>query len=227
MTCSLAQKPADRTQQHSALSTASFLLSTPPATSPLYAYTMACVAANKPETKTTWEGMEYTICRESFFDAPPSTRRRRRPLSACVCRRRPAEARFAISACANALPPAPPPSPPLPPLQSLTLSVHASQKTTNTAAPKRVLDQLTGIFGPSIASASDLLVVPTCQRAATDLVATGDAVDAEKDRLLERFVAWAVAVCTRLSAMGHWCDYIDPCSGLPVSRRRDNKPPLG
>ena len=122
---------------------------------------------------------------------------------------------------------APPLSSPSSPSIPHPLRPRITNNNDNTAAPKRVLDQLTGIFGPSIASASDLLVVPTCQRAATDLVATGDAVDAEKDRLLERFVAWAVAVCTRLSAMGHWCDYIDPCSGLPVSRRRDNKPPLG
>jgi hypothetical protein len=30
---------------------------------------------------------------------------------------------------------------------------------------------------------------------------------------------WAVAVCARLLAAGHWCDYIDPCSGLPVGVR--------
>lgn len=92
------------------------------------------------------------------------------------------------------------------------------------AAPKRVLDQLSAMFGPSVAGASDLLVVPTCQRADMDLVATGDAVDAEKDRLLERFVRWAVAVCTRLSSMGHWCDYIDPCSGLPMMHKDTQTP---
>jgi len=86
------------------------------------------------------------------------------------------------------------------------------------AAPKRVMDQLSGIF-PGIGAAPDLLIVPTCQRAETDLVNTGEAADAEKDRLLERFAEWAVAVCGRLSSAGHWCDYIDPCSGLPVRWR--------
>lgn len=33
---------------------------------------------------------------------------------------------------------------------------------------------------------SDLLIVPTCQRADLDLVQTGEKIDNEKDRLLER-----------------------------------------
>jgi hypothetical protein len=67
---------------------------------------------------------------------------------------------------------------------------------------------------------TDLLVVPTCQRSEVDLVTTGEKADDEKDRLLESFVEWAVAVCGRLSSAGYWCDYIDPCSGLPVSDRQ-------
>lgn len=27
---------------------------------------------------------------------------------------------------------------------------------------------------------------------------------------------WAGAICKALEAQGHWSDYIDPCSGLPV-----------
>ena len=61
-----------------------------------------------------------------------------------------------------------------------------------------------------------LLLVPTCQHAAVDLVSWGDAEAAEKDLLLERFVAWAAAVCERLAARGCWGDYVDPCSGLAV-----------
>lgn len=91
------------------------------------------------------------------------------------------------------------------------------------AAPKRVMDQLSGIF-PGIGAAPDLLIVPTCQRAETDLVNTGEAADAEKDRLLERFAEWAVAVCGRLSSAGHWCDYIDPCSGLPMMHKESQTP---
>lgn len=75
----------------------------------------------------------------------------------------------------------------------------------------------------------------------------GEAIEAEKDLLLERvsfvvdpqsllaqpkgavagvqrntrcatqFMAFAVKVCEQLALQGYWADYIDPCSGLPVS----------
>lgn len=61
-----------------------------------------------------------------------------------------------------------------------------------------------------------MLVVPTCQRAAMELVNVGPDVDAEKDRLLERFFEFAKGVCGKLEAEGFWADYIDPCSGLPM-----------
>lgn len=62
----------------------------------------------------------------------------------------------------------------------------------------------------------DMLIVPTCQHTDVDLVNFGDNVEKEKDVRLERFMAWSQAVCNALSSQGHWCDYIDPCSGLPV-----------
>eukprot|EP00884_Botryococcus_braunii_P018057 jgi/Botrbrau1/4935/Bobra.0122s0017.1 len=64
-----------------------------------------------------------------------------------------------------------------------------------------------------------MLVVPTCQHAKVDLVRVGDAVEGEKDRLLERFVEWAKAVTGSLISRGHWADYIDPASGLPMVDR--------
>uniref|UniRef100_A0A7S3QUV7 Uncharacterized protein n=1 Tax=Dunaliella tertiolecta TaxID=3047 RepID=A0A7S3QUV7_DUNTE len=61
-----------------------------------------------------------------------------------------------------------------------------------------------------------LLIVPTCQHAAVDLVQTGEKVDVEKDLLLEKFFEWAKKVTGTLESQGHWADYIDPCSGLPM-----------
>jgi hypothetical protein len=92
-----------------------------------------------------------------------------------------------------------------------------------------VLDQLAAVFpgitaAPPAGGGHPMVAVPTCQRAGVDLVATGEAVDDEKDRLLERFVAWAVAVCGRLSSAGYWCDYIDPCSGLPMMHKESQTP---
>lgn len=78
-----------------------------------------------------------------------------------------------------------------------------------------------------------------------DLVQTGEAVEEEKDALLEKvqgnnllhsrlcclfptsacptltflqFMEFAKGVCNKATDRGHWADYIDPCSGLPVSR---------
>lgn len=62
----------------------------------------------------------------------------------------------------------------------------------------------------------NLLVIPTCQHASIDLVNVGDAVEAEKDALLERFFVFARHATEALAAQGHWADYIDPCSGLPM-----------
>lgn len=64
-----------------------------------------------------------------------------------------------------------------------------------------------------------MLIIPTCQQAVMDLVQRGEQVEDEKDRLLERFVEFAAHVCRTLEAQGHWADYIDPCSGLPMVHR--------
>ena len=61
-----------------------------------------------------------------------------------------------------------------------------------------------------------LLLIPSCQRSAVDLVNWGEEQAIEKDLLLERFVAWAGAVCDKLASLGYWGDYVDPCSGQAV-----------
>jgi Methylmalonic aciduria and homocystinuria type D protein len=68
-----------------------------------------------------------------------------------------------------------------------------------------------------------LFIIPCCQRGAMDLVNLGSDVAAEKDRLLEVFAAFAGEVRSRLleiaegdASDAYWCDYVDPCSGLPV-----------
>jgi hypothetical protein len=56
---------------------------------------------------------------------------------------------------------------------------------------------------------SDLLIVPTCQRADLDLVQTGEKVDDEKDRLLERVSAGLMLVmCARA--------LVDKCSNVAL-----------
>ncbi len=86
--------------------------------------------------------------------------------------------------------------------------------------PRTHKDEVAAIF-PGV-SMDDMLVIPTCQKSAVDLVEWGDDAAKEKDRLLVRFQKLAVAVCEALIAEGHWADYIDPCSGLPMINRQGN-----
>lgn len=62
----------------------------------------------------------------------------------------------------------------------------------------------------------EILIVPTFQRSTLDLVKMGEAIEAEKDRLLMLFMKFAQQVCDHLQEQGYWADYIDPCSGLPM-----------
>ena len=72
-------------------------------------------------------------------------------------------------------------------------------------------------------SQESLLVIPTAQQARHDLVKVGPEIEEEKDRLLEVFMSFAKDVCTELRHLGHWADYIDPCSGLPMMTEDCNK----
>ena len=68
-----------------------------------------------------------------------------------------------------------------------------------------------------------LLAISTMQQARFDLVQVGDDIEQEKDRLLETFMAFARELCEKLIAKGHFADYIDPCSGLPMLTKDANK----
>jgi len=69
----------------------------------------------------------------------------------------------------------------------------------------------------------ELIAIPTNQHATEDLVAIGDHIEKEKDRLLNVFIEFASEICQRLNAKGYWADFIDPCSGLPMISLNRNK----
>lgn len=98
----------------------------------------------------------------------------------------------------------------------------------------------------------EVLALPTNQQAREDLVAVGENIEVEKDRLLNVFMSFAHNVCTQLRQAGFWAgmllllfvierlgisfwvkhslcsfvsssDYIDPCSGLPMLTQNCNK----
>jgi len=87
--------------------------------------------------------------------------------------------------------------------------------------PKNFLRELQFIFPTE--DISGVLAIPTMQCAQTELVRVGDDVEAEKDRLLERFMSIAKVLCEEFMQAGHWSDYIDPCSGLPMIHQTVNK----
>ena len=97
---------------------------------------------------------------------------------------------------------------------SIEVSVHETRKAFQTEV-EFVL--------PGISFDRGLLVIATMQRAGMDLVAVGDDVEQEKDRLLETFMAFAKELCEKLVANGHFADYVDPCSGLPMLTKDANK----
>jgi hypothetical protein len=61
-----------------------------------------------------------------------------------------------------------------------------------------------------------LVCIATMQKSELNLLAMNEEVDREKDRLLNEFVRWASALVETLRSHGHFADYIDPCSGLPM-----------
>ena len=69
----------------------------------------------------------------------------------------------------------------------------------------------------------ELLAIPTNQQARQDLVAVGEEIEFEKDRLLSVFLDFGKDLCEKLRAQGFWADYIDPCSGLPMMTKDCNK----
>jgi hypothetical protein len=69
----------------------------------------------------------------------------------------------------------------------------------------------------------ELLAIPTNQQARQDLVAVGDEIEFEKDRLLNVFLDFGKELCEKIRGQGYWADYIDPCSGLPMITKDCNK----
>jgi hypothetical protein len=85
--------------------------------------------------------------------------------------------------------------------------------------PKLLVRELKHVFPAQYKQNKDIkmLAILTCQKSLMDLTQFGNEADKEKDRLLETFVQWAQCICSKLAERKYWADYIDPCSGLPVS----------
>lgn len=96
----------------------------------------------------------------------------------------------------------------------IEVSVHETRKAFQSEIGQVLL---------GVSLENGLLAISTMQHARHDLVAVGDNIELEKDRLLETFMDFAKALCDMLIAQGHFADYIDPCSGLAMLTRDANK----
>ena len=127
-----------------------------------------------------------------------------------------------------------------PRLLSRTLNSTDSLEVSLHTLPKQLLREFRHVFrdeylnflpdagamdtgAASTAGNMVLLALPTNQRAREDLVAVGDHIEAEKDRLLNVFMEFGADICQKIRARGFWADYIDPCSGLPMLTLNCNK----
>ncbi|XP_015213734.1 metabolism of cobalamin associated Db [Lepisosteus oculatus] len=64
------------------------------------------------------------------------------------------------------------------------------------------------------APAGTQTVVTVTQKTQQDMTAWSEAVQVERETLLEKFVSGAKEICYALQTAGYWADFIDPSSGL-------------
>ncbi|KAJ8282622.1 hypothetical protein COCON_G00051410 [Conger conger] len=64
------------------------------------------------------------------------------------------------------------------------------------------------------APSNAMTVVTVTQKTQNDMTAWCEAVDEEREQLLDRFVTGAKEICYALRSAGFWADFIDPGSGL-------------
>ena len=81
-------------------------------------------------------------------------------------------------------------------------------------APKSLGRELRSVFPVLTASKDPILVIPTFQRSAIELLEFGELQTREKDRLLDSFMTWATALRAALLAKSStvWFDATDPAS---------------
>jgi len=64
-------------------------------------------------------------------------------------------------------------------------------------------------------SSPGVTVITLSQRTHNDMSAWSQAVEQEREQLLDKFIAGAKQICESLKQAGYWADFIDPSSGTP------------
>lgn len=97
----------------------------------------------------------------------------------------------------------------------LEISVHNCSKM--------MMREVHHIFPHLKRSHESVLAIPTIQKSRLDIVRMGVEIEEEKDRCLEKFMEFAERFIGLLRDEGHWADFIDPCSGLPMKTPDSNQ----
>ncbi|XP_056145645.1 metabolism of cobalamin associated Db [Lampris incognitus] len=74
------------------------------------------------------------------------------------------------------------------------------------------------------APSNDMMVVTVTQKTQNDMTGWSEAVEVEREEMLDKFIAGAKEICFALWREGFWADFIDPSSGLAFFGSYTNNP---
>jgi len=82
-------------------------------------------------------------------------------------------------------------------------------------APSLLKREVSSLFPDRDVIHKHLSVITLCQKTTNDMSGWSNAVENEREELLEQFYSAAKELCGRLKSDGYWSDFIDPSSGKP------------
>jgi len=75
------------------------------------------------------------------------------------------------------------------------------------------------LFPESNIMSGDFTIVSLCQQTENDMSGWSEKVESEREALLALYSEAAKELCSALTNAGFWADFLDVCSGKPVSDR--------
>lgn len=90
--------------------------------------------------------------------------------------------------------------------------------------PKNIHRDLGELFpqDQQVGGAKDITVITLSQHTEHDMSGWSEAVEAEREQLLDKFVRSCKQICEALKQRGYWCDFVDPSSGKPYYSAHTN-----
>jgi len=81
--------------------------------------------------------------------------------------------------------------------------------------PQLLRQDFQSLFPDRSALQELLTVITLSQKTTNDMSGWSEAIEEEREDLLEHFVSGATEICESLQEAGYWADFIDPSSGRP------------